>query len=200
MPRLGMEPIRKAALVKAAIEEIGASSTLDVTVSQIARRAGVSSALAHHYFGSKEEILLAAMRDVLTQYCLEIRAALRGVQDPARRLRVILHTSFGPENFRREIISAWLTFWVMARAVPKARRLLTIYERRLQSNLLCCLRPLTGPRAPELATATGALIDGVYLRTALSGDLPDGNAAVSLIENMIFAPAAGREGISTAAL
>ncbi|MFC0280679.1 transcriptional regulator BetI [Falsigemmobacter intermedius] len=187
MPRLGMEPIRKAALIKAAIEEIGASSTLDVTVSQIARRAGVSSALAHHYFGSKEEILLAAMRDVLTQYGLEIRAALLGLEDPAQRLRVILQTSFGPQNFRREVISAWLTFWVMARAVPKARRLLTIYERRLQSNLLFCLRPLTGARATELADATGALIDGVYLRTALSGDLPDGEAAVALIESMIFA-------------
>ena len=43
MPKLGMEPIRKAALIKAAIAEIGQAGTLEVTVSQIARRAGVSS-------------------------------------------------------------------------------------------------------------------------------------------------------------
>lgn len=186
MPRLGMEPIRKAALIKAAIEAIGASSTLDVTVSQIARRAGVSSALAHHYFGSKEDILLAAMQHVLAQYSQAIAAALRGRTDPEERLNVILEASFGPENFRREVIGAWLTFWVMARSVPKARRLLTIYERRLQSNLLVCLRVLAGPRAQELAEATGALIDGVYLRTALSEAAPDGAAAVALIRGMVF--------------
>ena len=48
MPKLGMEPIRRAALVDATITEIGKSGTLDVTVSQIAKRAGMSSALAHH--------------------------------------------------------------------------------------------------------------------------------------------------------
>ena len=48
MPKLGMEPIRREALVKATIAEIGAAGSLDVTVSQIARRAGMSSALAHH--------------------------------------------------------------------------------------------------------------------------------------------------------
>lgn len=186
MPRLGMEPIRKAALIKAAIDEIGASSSLDVTVSQIARRAGVSSALAHHYFGSKEDILLAAMQDVLTQYGLAVCDALRGQTDPTARLDALLQTSFGPENFRREMIGAWLTFWVMARSVPRARRLLTLYERRLQSNLLHCLRPLAGARAPQLAEAAGALIDGVYLRYALSGERPDGAAMVALIRATIL--------------
>ncbi|MBS0565011.1 MAG: transcriptional regulator BetI, partial [Proteobacteria bacterium] len=46
MPKVGMEPIRKAALVKATIVEIGRTGSLDVTVSQIAKRAGMSSALA----------------------------------------------------------------------------------------------------------------------------------------------------------
>ncbi|MEJ6503035.1 MAG: transcriptional regulator BetI, partial [Rhodobacter sp.] len=38
MPKLGMEPIRKAALVKATILEIGRLRSLDVTVTQIAKR------------------------------------------------------------------------------------------------------------------------------------------------------------------
>ena len=49
MPKLGMEPIRRAALVKATIAEVGAAASLDVTVSQIAKRAGMSSARARHY-------------------------------------------------------------------------------------------------------------------------------------------------------
>ena len=66
VPKLGMEPIRREALVSATITEIGQQGTLDVTVAQIARRAGMSSALAHHYFGSKQDIFLAAMRHVLS--------------------------------------------------------------------------------------------------------------------------------------
>ena len=43
MPKIGMEPIRKAALVKATISEIGRVGSLDVTVSQIAKRAGITT-------------------------------------------------------------------------------------------------------------------------------------------------------------
>ena len=53
MPKQGMETQRRSALVEATIHEIGARGSLDVTVNQIAKRAGMSSALAHHYFGSK---------------------------------------------------------------------------------------------------------------------------------------------------
>lgn len=187
MPRPGVEPIRKAALVKAAITEIGQAGSLDVTVSQIARRAGMSAALAHHYFGSKEDMFLAAMRHVLTVYAAEIRGALAAADGPHARLTAILRASFGPANFRREVVAAWLTFWVMAQTVPQARRLLTIYENRLRSNLVACLRPLAGAHAPRLAAATGAMIDGVYLRQALSQAQPDGRASVALIQAMLDA-------------
>ena len=180
MPKLGMEPIRKEALVKATISEIGRTGSLDVTVSQIARRAGMSSALAHHYFGSKEDIFLAAMRHVLSLYGAEVRVALAGATGPRARLDAVLAASFGPENFRREAVSAWLNFWVMAQSVPGARRLLAIYQRRLRSNLLCCLRPLAGDRAERIADGLGALIDGLYLREALKSGPPDAAAAVAM--------------------
>src|SRR5262245_29435487 len=65
MPKVGVAALRKDALIRAAIKEVGQAGSLDVTVSQIADRAGVSSALAHHYFGSKEQIFLSSMRYIL---------------------------------------------------------------------------------------------------------------------------------------
>jgi TetR/AcrR family transcriptional repressor of bet genes len=176
-----MEPIRKAALVKATIVEIGRTGSLDVTVSQIAKRAGMSSALAHHYFGSKEEIFLAAMRHILTIYGAEVRGALHASEGAEARLRAILRVSFSAANFRREAIGAWLNFYVLAQTVPEARRLLSVYQRRLRSNLVACLRPLAGGRAGDIANATGALIDGLYLREALKQTAPDGAAAVAVV-------------------
>lgn len=48
MPKIGMEPLRRRALIDAAILAIGERGSLDVTMSEIAGRAGVSPALAHH--------------------------------------------------------------------------------------------------------------------------------------------------------
>lgn len=177
MPKLGMEPIRRAALVNATIEEIGRAGTLDVTVSQIARRAGVSSALAHHYFGGKEQIFLAAMRHILSVYGRAVRGALARADGRVARLEAVIVASFAPENFRAEVISAWLSFYVQAQVSGEAGRLLKVYQRRLRSTLLYDLRPLLGPQADEAAETLGALIDGIYIRAALGGLPPDGRAA-----------------------
>jgi TetR/AcrR family transcriptional repressor of bet genes len=170
MPKLGAEPIRREALVKATIAEIGASGSLDVTVSRIARRAGMSSALAHHYFGGKEDIFLAAMRHTLTVYGAEVRGALAMATGPRERLEAIVRASFSTSNFRKETVASWLNFYVLAQKNERAARLLTVYRRRLRSNLMHDLRPLIGAAAPAAADRLAALIDGLYLRAGLSED------------------------------
>ncbi|MCB2143301.1 MAG: TetR family transcriptional regulator C-terminal domain-containing protein, partial [Rhodobacteraceae bacterium] len=85
--------------------------------------------------------------------------------------------SFSTANFRHEVIGAWLNFYVLAQTVPEARRLLSIYHRRLHSNLCHDLRPLLGARAEAVARHVGALIDGVYIREALRSTSPDAAAA-----------------------
>ena len=180
MPKLGAEPIRKAALINAAIATVGRKGSLDVTVAQIAREAGMSTALAHHYFGSKERIFLAAMRHILTQYGMAAREALRGANTPRERLSAIIHTSFGGTNFERETAAAWLNFYALALIDPEAARLLRVYHGRLRANLLQCLRPLIGADAAPTALTLGALIDGFYLRAVLSREI-DGPTAEGLI-------------------
>jgi TetR/AcrR family transcriptional regulator, transcriptional repressor of bet genes len=181
MPKLGMEPIRKAALVNATIIEIGRTGSLDVTVSQIAKRAGMSSALAHHYFGGKEAMFLAAMRHVLTLYGAEIRGALSVAEGSEARVQALVRASFTPANFRREVVGAWLNFYVMAQTMPEASRLLGVYQARLRSNLRHALRPLLASRAEVVAEMLAALIDGVYLRQVLGKDVTDRTEAVDLV-------------------
>ena len=187
MPKLGMEPIRREALVKATIAEIGEHGTLDVTVAAIARRAGMSSALAHHYFGGKEQIFVAAMRYTMGVYAAEVRGALAAAEGPEGRVRAVIRASFSEGSFRREVVSAWLHFYVLAQTVPEAGRLLRIYQRRLRSNLLGPLRGLVGDRAGEVADRLGAMIDGVYLREALAGRAPDRAGAARIVEGMFKA-------------
>ena len=181
MPKLGMEPIRRAALVKATIAEIGHRGSLDVTVAQIAARAGMSSALAHHYFGGKEQMFLAAMRHVLGVYGAEVRGALLMARGPRARLEAVIRAGFGTSNFRPEVIAAWLNFYVLARTSPDAARLLRVYQRRLHANLTHDLRPFLGDRAGATAERIGGLIDGLYLRQGLRVTAPDGQAGARAV-------------------
>ncbi len=167
MPKLGMEPIRRSALVEATISEIGARGTLDVTVAQIARRAGMSSALAHHYFGSKEQMFVAAMRHILAIYSAEVRGALLMARGPRQRIEAIIRASFTPSQFRPEMVSAWLNFYVQAQRSDDARRLLNIYQKRLRSNLHDAFRRLDPEQARTLTRGLAAMIDGMYIRQAL---------------------------------
>ncbi len=166
MPKLGMEPIRRDAIVKATIAELGVKKSLDVTVSQIAKRAGMSSALAHHYFGGKDQIFLAAMRQILSDFGAEARAQLRSAP-PKERAQAIIRACFAPSCFTPDVIAAWMTFYVLAQTNEDALRLWQIYQARIKSNLVDALRPLISD-PDEVATDMSALIDGLYIRAALS--------------------------------
>lgn len=181
MPKLGMEPIRRAALIDATIAEIGAAGSLDVTVSQIAKRAGMSSGLAHHYFGGKEDIMLAAMRRIMADYAREVLCGLAEARTPEDRLAAIVKGSFAPSNFRTDTVSAWLNFYVLALSSNEARRLHRVYASRLRSNLRHALRPLVGDYARDLADRTAELIDGVYLNQGLGTAEPNGTAAAAAV-------------------
>lgn len=186
MPKLGMEPIRRRALIDATIEAIGEVGSLDVTVSQIAERAGVSAALAHHYFGGKEELFLATMRELLVRLGEAARQGLGRARTPRDRISALIAACFSADQFEPATIAAWLVFYVRAQSSEPARRLFRIYARRLDSNLRFAFRQLTGTTdAVRLAEATAAMIDGLWLRHALKDGPPDPETAVALVEDFV---------------
>lgn len=182
MPKVGMQPIRTSALIDAVIAEIGETGSMDVTVSQIAKRAGMSSALAHHYFGSKTKMFNAAMRHILTRYGEEMRANLAGQSDPQTRLEIIIRTSFSEMNMHPETVSAWLNFYVYAQRSGEVSKLLRVYHRRLRTALLVELRQLIPSKAEDVAEGIASMIDGAYIRWVLcpENERPSQPAALAL--------------------
>ena len=178
---MSKEVQRRRELISATLREIGAKGTLNVTVGQIAKRAGVSPGLAFHYFGDKEQLFLAAMRSILRNYGAEVRAALKGCTTPRARLEAILRTNFQDSHFEDGAVSAWLNFYVLAQTSPEAQRLLYLYHRRLHSNLVYSLRPLIGARADAAAERIAGLVDGLYLRFALDRATVDPAPAVAQV-------------------
>ncbi len=186
MPKVGMEPLRRKALIDAAILAIGERGSLDVTMSEIAGRAGVSSALAHHYFGGKEDLLEATMRHLLRELGRDTVKSLADSSGARQRISAIISVNFSDAQFRSATIAAWLAFYVEAQRSMRMRRLLRVYARRLHSNLMSALRDLL-PAADATRTAEGvaALVDGLYIRRALKDGAPDPASAISLLESYV---------------
>ena len=150
----------RSAVSEAAIAAVGRQGMHAVALSKIARSAGVSPALAHHYFGGKDQLFLATRRHLLADFGEGVREALRASDAPRARISSIIRQSFGPDQFVPATVAAWLAFYVLAQSNPEARPLLGVYARRLNSNLVDALTrhaPRAGsPRTPEGVAAPTA--------------------------------------------
>lgn len=185
MPKIGMEPVRRKALTEAALAAVGAQGSLSVTMSDIARRAGVSPALAHHYFGSKDDLIEASVRALLSDLRDDAAAALANAATPRQRISAVIAVSFSEKQFADTVVAAWLAFYVDAQRSAGIARLLGVYARRLHSNLMSGLVPLVGERdGARIAEGTAAMIDGLYIRKALNAGPADCDAR-SLVEDHV---------------
>jgi len=179
MPKVGMQPIRRRQLIEAAIQAIHQHGYDDVTMARIAARAGLSPGIIAHYFGSKQELLEATMRSLLTELWRLVVAGLSRAQAPLERIEAVVAALFDETQCRPEVVSAWLSFWAQVPHAPDLARLQRAYRRRLRSDLCHGLRGL-GLDAPErerLAELVGGLIDGIWVRAALDGGGLDTAAA-----------------------
>ncbi|SDT93815.1 transcriptional regulator BetI [Stappia sp. ES.058] len=186
MPRIGMEVHRRKALIDATVETIHVRGFGDATMAEIARRAGVSGGLAHHYFGSKAGLLNATMRSLLLDLSRETTARMAKAVGPRARLSAMIGASFAPTQFQPALISAWLAFYLQARTDTETRRLLRIYHRRLVSNLAHAFAALLpGDRARNAAEGTAALIDGLWLQRVFADGPPQPRSAIRRVEDYV---------------
>lgn len=187
MPKIGMETARRRALVDATVEAIHERGFCDVTIADIARRAGVSGGLALHYFGSKKALFSETMRFLLGDLADALKLGRGEAHTPRDRISAVIAASFAPTQFRSAIISAWLAFYLQAQTDPTTQRLLRVYTRRLVSNLTHEFRQLLKRRgaARRAAEGTAALIDGLWLQRALADTPPNARSAVRLVEDYV---------------
>jgi TetR/AcrR family transcriptional repressor of bet genes len=165
-----MAPIRRKQLVEAAIAVIHEQGFANATVARIARQAGISAGMVHHYFKDKDDLLVATMRHLLAELRSDAVARLAGTSDPRQRIRSIIDACFSDAQFDEQVFSAWLALYGNARQSPRLMNILSVYHRRLRSSLLHDLRRIVNEaEALRLADGIAAMIDGLWLRYALTG-------------------------------
>ncbi len=169
-PHSPIEDTRRLQLVEVTIDSLAELGYVGTTLAQIATRAGVSPGLVAHYFGDKDGLLDAAFRSLARRVGNHVRARLRQVCTPRGRIQAVIDANLAPEEFEQRTGTAWLAFWGQVLQVPSLRRVQSVYQQRTLSNLRGSLKKMMPPdEAQGLAAMIAAMIDGVWLRAALSG-------------------------------
>lgn len=182
MPKVGMQPIRRRQLINATMVAIHKHGFADATMQRIAREAGLSAPIIHHYFRNKDDLFAATMRQVLTELRDDVVRRLARTPDPRSRVITVLEANFACGQFTPEVISAWLAFWAQSPHQPELARLRRLYTYRTMSNLRAPLRhllPLADAR--RVTTTLASLIDGLWLRAGQHDDDFDADDALDLI-------------------
>jgi betaine-aldehyde dehydrogenase len=165
-----IEEMRRRELVEVTIDSLAEVGFVGTTLSQIAARAGVSPGLVAHYFDDKDGLLDATFRSLARRVGSQVRARLRLVVTPRGRIQAVIDANLAPEEFDQRTGSAWLAFWGQVLHVERLKRIQSVYQRRTLSTLRNSLLKLVAPdEAHSLAAMIAAMIDGVWLRAALSG-------------------------------
>ncbi|QTP61283.1 transcriptional regulator BetI [Billgrantia antri] len=166
-----MEPIRRSQLIQATMAAIDEVGLADATVMRIARHAGVSAGIISHYFGGKDGLLEATMRQILSDLGEAVAQRRRQLVNgsPREHIGAIIDGNFDRSQIIGPAAKTWLAFWASSMHKAQLQRLQHVNDQRLYSNLCCQFRRLMPhEEARDAARGLAAMIDGLWLRGTLS--------------------------------
>jgi len=189
--------VSRRLLVEAALESLAEKGLGAVSVRDVAMRAGVTQGLIRHHFGSFDALLEAAYRHATERVDQVLEQALdRARGEPQARMDAFLEASFSPAIVDRRLLAAWLGFWGLVRADPRAAAVhaetYAAYRRRIES-LLDALARHRGRRVDARAGALGlsAMLDGLWLELCLDPGTFSAEEAVGIarahVDNLFHA-------------
>ncbi|WP_028865668.1 transcriptional regulator BetI [Psychromonas aquimarina] len=170
MPRPAMKHVRQQQLIDATLISVERYGLQHTTINTISGTAGMSSGIISHYFGGKQGLIEATLKYLLSELkqALLIRTSGKTLS-PVTRLSMIVEANFTELQRSNAVTKTWLSFWSQAMHDPGLARLQHINSQRLYSNLLFSFKQLLPDTAAvNAAKQTAAVIDGFWLRSALS--------------------------------
>ncbi len=165
---------RRDNICAAACHAFAARGLSATRIADIAQAAGVSNAIVHYYFKSKDEILLAALRWASDQTDGRLRALRDETVDPCELLRHSLELAVPTEGVLRDEYLLWLEVYARLRVHPEllpecvamsarwTEFLRQVFEDGDRTGVFRAAAP-----PAELAERFVAIIDGLSYRAAV---------------------------------
>jgi TetR/AcrR family fatty acid metabolism transcriptional regulator len=104
------EPERRLALLKAAFREVAEKGFSEVTLDDIARRAGVSKGVTLYYFDSKDELFRELFGWLIDSIHARMREAVAAESDPVQKIRALVALIFPSPSKNRAFFRAFVDF------------------------------------------------------------------------------------------
>jgi TetR/AcrR family transcriptional repressor of bet genes len=179
LPKLGMGPIRREQICRAAVTVIAREGFSGTTMRVVAEEAGVSTGMLNHYFANRQDLLMHALTFVSERAHGRLVAALDGIPPGRERIVALLDSMLadGEDQEAGETWRVWINAYGEAVRLPELRHAI---EARLNSwyalldHALDGLVPVEAEGEIPWSWRLDALLNGLAIRaltseTSLSG-------------------------------
>jgi AcrR family transcriptional regulator len=161
---------RRLLLLKAAFREVAEKGFSDVTLEDIAVRAGVSKGVTLYYFESKEDLFRELFGWLIDSIHQRMREAVESTSDPVEKLHALVGLIFPSPSKNRAFFRAYIDFCGLAARRDSFRQIGERFYancRRLDGELVeeGIRRGVFLARDPgEAASTLRAIFDGLMLQ------------------------------------
>jgi AcrR family transcriptional regulator len=190
-------------ILEAACDLIAADGIDDVRIARVAMRAGASTALVHHYFSTREELLEQALLHSFEQAADDRFAEGDDSSTATAALAEAIEDCLPVAGRLERDWVLWVELWLRAAREPDLRPLAATLYARYHEWLEDVLKrgidsgEFTAPDdLPALTDRTMALLDGLGLRALLHDPTMDIDAARAQVADFV----APQLGLDPAAL
>jgi TetR/AcrR family transcriptional repressor of bet genes len=129
MPKIVDHDQRREDIAHVACQVIARHGFEQATVARIARAAGFTTGMVAHYFESKQQIVIAALRLILTRMEQRLNAQTRAGETS---LFKVLSESLAVDAQRFAECAFWTAFWGQVTVDPKLKRINAAVHKEYQ--------------------------------------------------------------------
>ena len=202
MPKLGMGPIRREQICRAAATVISREGFAGSTMRMVAEEAGVSTGMLNHYFANRQDLLTQALVFVSERAQGRMRESIQGIPPGRERLVALLDSALAEGQEVSETWRVWINAYGEAVRLADLRH--TIESRlnswyKLIDEALEGLVPADDDGSIPWAWRFDAILNGLAIQALTSEAELDGERIRDEVIRMLFReiPASG-EGLSVA--
>lgn len=196
MPKLGMGPIRREQICRAAATVIAREGFAGSTMRMVAEEAGVSTGMLNHYFANRQDLLTQALVFVSERAQCRTREAIQGIPAGRERIVALLESALADGQEVSETWRVWINAYGEAVRLAELRhtiesRLSSWYE--LIDEALEGLVPEYDDGAIPWSWRFDAILNGLAIQALTSEAELDGERIRDEVIRMLFheVPATG---------
>lgn len=173
---------RRAEMLRAAAELICERGFAETRISDVANRIGVSSALVIYYFGTRDRLLVDALRYSEELFYGSVEQLLAEIPTTRARLSLLVQWTCVPET-ETDVPGAWglwFDLWAQAFRHDEIRAGRIEIDTRWRKTIVDAIDPgevHSEVDAPMFALEFSALLDGLSIQVALSDPVVDADMA-----------------------